>query len=57
MFFFVPSQKMQFFKMAAQKACEHDNLYTVSWIALKFVVVVLYVFLMIWLTSGLNPLG
>ena len=42
--------------MAAQKACGHDNLCTVSWIAFKFGGVVVYVLLMIWLTSGMNPL-
>ena len=42
--------------MAAQKACGQDNLWTVGWIASKFGRVVLWVFLMIWLTFGINPL-
>ena len=45
-----------FEKMAAQKACGREILWNVGWIAFKFDVVVLWVFLMIWLTFGKNPL-
>ena len=45
-----------FEKLAAQKACGRDILWTVGWIAFKFNAVVLLVFLMIWFTFGKNPL-
>ena len=34
--FLAPSQKPSFCKMTDQKACGHDNLWTVGWIAFKF---------------------
>ena len=39
--FLAASHKRQFSKMAAYKACGHDNLCTVGWIAFKFSMVVL----------------
>ena len=39
-----------FEKMAAKKACGHDILWIVGWISLKFDVMVVWVFPMIWLT-------
>ena len=45
-----------FEKMAAQKACGRDILWNVGWIAFKLDVVVLWVFLVIWLTFRKNPL-
>ena len=39
-----------FEKMAAQKACGRDILWAVGWIALRFHVVVIWVFRMIWFT-------
>ena len=53
-YFFATSHKRPFSKMAAYKACGHDNLRTVGWIALKFGMVVLHVFLIIWLPFGMN---
>ena len=41
-------------KMADEKTCRPNLLQTVGWIALKFDVVVLYVFQMIRLTLGEN---
>ena len=45
-----------FKKMATQKTCGRDILWNVGWIAFKFAVVVIWVFVMIWLTFGKNPL-
>ena len=45
-----------FEKMADQKVCGRDILWTISWITFKFDVVVLWVSLMIWLTFGKNLL-
>ena len=42
--------------MAAQKVCGRDILWNVGWIAFKFDVVVLGVFLMIWITFEKNSL-
>ena len=43
-------------KIAAEKACGHDILLTIEEIAFQLYRVVLWVFLMIWLTFGKNPL-
>ena len=45
-----------FENMVTPKDCGRDILRTFGWISLKFDVVVLWVFLMIWLTFGENPL-
>ena len=55
-FFLAASYKWSFFKMAAQKACGHDILWTFGSITFIFDVVILWVFLMIWLTFGKNLL-
>ena len=44
-----------FAKMADQKTCGRDILWNLAWIACKFDLVVLWVFLMIRLTFGENP--
>ena len=51
-----PYHKRPFFKMAAQKACVHDILLAFEWIPFKFLYVVLWVFMLIWLTFGENSL-